>query len=124
MTTNSPTEQEGADSHQESLSPDTVLSLLSHHHRRVVLNLLLTQDRALTLRDLRNEIVEKEHGTVITEVDGKQAKQTLVSLHHVHIPMLAETDLVVYDQERKVVEPTKKLNRLEPFLSLSSEISN
>ncbi|WP_449421061.1 DUF7344 domain-containing protein [Salinadaptatus halalkaliphilus] len=66
----------------------------------------------MTLRDLRNEIVEKEHRAEITEIDGKQANQILVSLHHVHIPKLAEADFVVYDQERKIVEPTEKLSRL------------
>ncbi|MFC7212542.1 hypothetical protein ACFQO4_00370 [Saliphagus sp. GCM10025334] len=122
MTTNSPTEQGGSDPRSNGLSHDTVFTLLSHRHRRAVLVLLLAQDRELTLRDLRNEIVEREHGTEITELDNEQVKQTLVSLHHVHIPKLAEADIVTYDRERMIVEPTEKLEQIEPFLSCASEI--
>ncbi|OVE86457.1 hypothetical protein B2G88_05475 [Natronolimnobius baerhuensis] len=99
------------------MSHDTIFTLLSHRHRRTVLNLLLAQYRALTLRDLRNEIVERKHGTEITELDDEQVKQTMVLLHHVHIPKLAETDIVTYDQDRMIVEPTEKLEQMEPFLS-------
>ena len=101
----------------EHLSFDTVFSLLSHRRRRVVLELLLTHDRGLTLRDLRNEIVEKEYGAEIIEANNDQVKQTLVSLYHIHIPVLAEAGLVIYDQDRMLVEPTEKIGLLEPLLS-------
>lgn len=122
VTTDSPTEQDGSNSRSIDLSHDTIFTLLSHRHRRVVLDLLLAQNRALTLRDLRNEIVEREHDTEITEVDDEQAKQTLVTLHHIHIPKLAEADVVTYDQERMIVEPTEKLEQMESFVSCASEI--
>lgn len=122
MTTNSSTEQDGPGAYSDGLSHDSVFTLLSHHRRRTVLNLLLVQDRALTLRDLRNEIVEREHDTKITELDDEEVKQTLVSLYHVHIPKLAEADIVTYDQDRKIVEPTEKLEQMESFLSCVSEV--
>ncbi|MFP8958825.1 hypothetical protein ACLI4Y_19145 (plasmid) [Natrialbaceae archaeon A-CW3] len=122
MTTNSSTEQDGSSAYSDGLAHDSVFTLLSHHRRRTVLDSLLAQDRAVTLRDLRNEIVEREQGTEITELDKEQAKQTMVSLHHVHIPKLVEADIVTYDQDRKIVEPTEKLEQMESFLSCVSEI--
>ncbi|WP_449272285.1 DUF7344 domain-containing protein [Halostagnicola larsenii] len=120
VTMDSPNGPEIRNTQMEHLSFDTVFSLLSHRRRRVVLELLLTHDRALTLRDLRNGIVEKEHGAEIVAVNNDQVKQTLVSLHHIHIPVLAEAGLVIYDQDRMIVEPTEKIGLLEPLLSYSS----
>ncbi|WP_226479546.1 DUF7344 domain-containing protein [Natrinema amylolyticum] len=121
MSTDFPTEQDSSSSRSDGLSHDVIFTLLSQRHRRAVLDLLLAQDRTLTLRDLRNEIVEREHSTEITELDDEQAKQTMVSLHHVHIPKLAEADIVTYDQDRMIVEPTEKLEQMESFLSCASE---
>ncbi len=121
VSTDFPTEQDSSSSRSDGLSHDVIFTLLSQRHRRAVLDLLLAQDRTLTLRDLRNEIVEREHSTEITELDDEQAKQTMVSLHHVHIPKLAEADIVTYDQDRMIVEPTEKLEQMESFLSCASE---
>lgn len=118
MTTDSPTEKEGMGSSIEGMPLDTVHTLLSHHRRRAVLELLLTHDRALTLTDLRNELVESEQGAEITEISGEAVKRVHASLHHTHVPKLAEAGIVDYDQERKIVEPTETLRRLEPFYPL------
>ncbi|RQG93094.1 hypothetical protein EA462_02505 [Natrarchaeobius halalkaliphilus] len=101
----------------ENISPDTVFDLLSHRHRRIVIELLVASDGVLTIRDLRNEIIEKEQGVEITEGDKEQIEQVFISLYHIHIPKLAEEGIVNYDQERTVVEPTEKLSNLVPFLS-------
>ena len=122
VTSNSPTEHDNSDSRSDGLSQDVVLTLLSHRHRRVVLDLLRAQDRPLTLRDLRNEIIEREHGTEITELDDEQANQPMVALYHVHIPKLAEAGVVTYDHDRKVVEPTEELEQMESFFSCVAEI--
>jgi len=123
VTTNSPTKQDGLGTCSTGLSHDAAFTLLSHRRRRAVLYLLLAQDRALTLRDLRNEIIEREHSTEITALDDEQVKQTLLSLHHVHIPKLSEAGIITYDQDRMIVEPTEKLEEMESFLSCVSEIS-
>lgn len=103
----------------EDVSLDAIFDLLSHHRRRAILKLLLTHDRALTLTDLRNEILETDQEVEITEIDGEQVKRVHASLHHTHVPKLAEAGIVVYDRDRHVVEPTEKISRLEPFLSRS-----
>ncbi|WP_312908275.1 DUF7344 domain-containing protein [Natronosalvus caseinilyticus] len=101
----------------EEVSVDEILELLSHQRRRAVLDFLLTHDRPLTLNDLRNEVVEEEQNTDITEIPSQQVKQTHISLHHVHIPKLEDKGVVNYDPNRNIVEPTEKLTQLEPFLN-------
>ncbi|WP_312908271.1 DUF7344 domain-containing protein [Natronosalvus caseinilyticus] len=101
----------------EDTSVDGVLELLSHHRRRAILDLLLTHDRPLTLTDIRNEVVEKEQGTEITEIPSKQVQQVHISLHHVHIPKLEEKGVINYDSSRNLVEPTEEIGQLEPFLA-------
>ena len=101
----------------EGTSVDGILELISHQRRRAILDLLLTHDRPLTITDLRNEVVEKEQGTVITKIPSEQVKQAHISLHHVHIPKLEEKGVVNYDSNRNIVEPTEKLSQLEPILN-------
>ncbi|WP_449289388.1 DUF7344 domain-containing protein [Natrinema versiforme] len=81
--------------------------MLSHQRRRAVLDLLLTHDQLLTVSDIRNEIIEKEQDTEITEIPSEQVKQVHISLHHVHIPKLAEEGVISYDPNRNLVEPTE-----------------
>ncbi|WP_394739754.1 DUF7344 domain-containing protein [Natronococcus roseus] len=101
----------------EDTSVDGIFELLSHQRRRAILDLLLTHDRPLTLTDLRNEVVEKEQGTEITEIPSKQVQQVHLSFHHVHIPKLKESGVINYDSSRNLVEPTEELSQLEPFLA-------
>lgn len=124
VTTESPNKGSEMSSRLDSLSLDTIFTLLSHDRRRAVLDLLLTHDRALTLSDLRNEVVEWEENAEITEIPGEKVKQVHADLHHVHIPKLVEAGVVIYDTDRNVVEPTEELGQMEPFLVQSSAVSH
>ncbi|WP_425607776.1 DUF7344 domain-containing protein [Natrinema salsiterrestre] len=116
MTTNSPTESQQSGAELEDLSHDTVFTLLSDHRRRRVLELLLSHDRPLTITDLRNEVVEQEQNREITNIPREDVKEVHAALHHNHIPKLAEAGVVIYDQERSIVEPTGKISQVDPFL--------
>lgn len=59
----------------------------------------------------------QEQDVPVTEVPGEALTQTQITLHHTHIPKLAETPLIEYDEERGIVESTEQLEELEPFLS-------
>ena len=100
----------------EDTSLDEILELISHHRRRAILDLLLTYDRPVTIDDLRNEVAKKEQDTETTEISSEQVKQVHMSLCHVHIPKLEEKEVVNYDLNRNIVEPTEKLSQLEPTL--------
>ncbi|UTF54476.1 DUF7344 domain-containing protein [Natronosalvus rutilus] len=100
----------------ERLSADALYNLLSHHRRRTILELLLAHEQKLTLSDLTNEIAVREYDDEITEISGDKIMDIHISLYHVHIPKLAETNIIEYDQSRGIIDPTENLQKLESQL--------
>lgn len=96
---------------------DTLLELCREHHRRIVLAVLATEKRALTINDLTTAIVTHNHHTPLKERSEDESMKIRTALHHVHIPKLANLSLVDYDPERHLVEPTPQFERLEPQLA-------
>ncbi|MFU8868968.1 hypothetical protein [Natronococcus sp.] len=100
---------------------DAVLDLLANRRRRRALTVLEADDRRLTVHDLTRELAVEEAGPHITDVPGETVQRIFVSLRHVHLPKLADLELVEYDRDRGLVEPTDRLAGLEPYLSIVSE---
>lgn len=96
---------------------DAVLGLCADEHRRIVLGVLVTQERSLTIDDLTKAIVKHNHHELLTEVSGETMTEIKAEIHHDHAPRLADAGLVEYDRERQLVEPTEQLARMEPQLS-------
>ena len=96
---------------------NTLLELCQEQHRRIVLAVLATEKRSLTVNDLTKAIVKHNHHTPLLEVSEEESQQIRISLHHVHIPKLADLSLVDYDRERQLVEPTPQFDQLQPQLS-------
>lgn len=96
---------------------DTLLELCQERHRRIVLAVLATEKRSLTMNDLTKVIVKHNHHTPLREVSEDELGQIRMALFHVHIPKLEDLSLVDYDQERQQVEPTSQFDQLQPQLS-------
>ncbi|WP_339105255.1 hypothetical protein [Haloterrigena salinisoli] len=96
---------------------DTLLELCREQHRRIVLAVLASEKRSLTVNDLTKTIIKHNHHTPLREISGEESMQIRMELHHVHIPMLEEQSLVEYDQKRQLVEPTPEFDQLQPQLS-------
>ncbi|WP_306056526.1 DUF7344 domain-containing protein [Natronococcus wangiae] len=99
---------------------DVVFELLANHRRRRALAVLKTDDRRLTLNDLTKEIAVQESDARITEIPGEDVCDIFLSLQHIHAPKLAAFELIEYDRKRDIVEPTDRLETLEPYLSLAT----
>ncbi|AEH37595.1 DUF7344 domain-containing protein [Halopiger xanaduensis] len=95
----------------------TVLELCQDRHRRIVLAALAGEERSLTVRDLEHTIVKYNHHAPPEAVSEDESTRIRISLHHVHLPKLADLSLVDYDRERGLVEPTSRFDRLQPQLS-------
>lgn len=96
---------------------DVVLDLCTDKHRRIVLGVLATQRRSLTLDDLTKAIVKHNHHELLTEVSGETMTEIKAKIHHDHAPRLADAGLVEYDRERQLVEPTEQFDRVETQLT-------
>ncbi|WP_226479131.1 DUF7344 domain-containing protein [Natrinema amylolyticum] len=96
---------------------DTLLELCQDQHRRIILAVLASEKRSLTVNDLTKAIIKHNHHTPLREISKEESMQIQVELHHVHIPKLEDQSLVEYDQERQLVEPTLQFDQLQPQLS-------
>ncbi|WP_290810268.1 hypothetical protein [Halovivax sp.] len=96
---------------------DIALELCRDEPRRIALAVIERERRALTLNDLTRAVAEERHGAPITDVPGDDVNRIHLSLHHRHVPKLSDADVVEYDRERGLVEPTDRFDRLGPHLS-------
>ena len=106
----------------DSIFLDSLFRLVRHPHRRTVLSLLIEDDWALTTNDLTKEIAMREHDESIAEIPTDEVTHLYLSLFPCHIPKLADTELIEYDAERRIVEPTETLDQFRSFFSLAVEI--
>ena len=96
---------------------DTLLELCQEQHRRIVLAVLASEKRSLTMNDLTKAIIKYNHHTPLLEISEEESRQIRTELYHVHIPKLEDQSLVEYDRKRQLVEPTSQFDQLQPQLS-------
>lgn len=72
----------------------------------------------MTVRDVTNEILTRDAADHLPDVPSDTVKRTYLSLLHVHIPMLADADLIEYDPDRGVIDAAA-IDDIEPLLSLA-----
>lgn len=83
---------------------DDLFDCLASERRRVVLDALRNDDGRMGRNDLAREVVRHEDGEPFRTEDGepspsddgttRQTEEVLTSLHHVHLPKLADAGLV------------------------------
>lgn len=76
---------------------DAVLSDLSHEYRRIVLTVLKDAPMSVTRTDLAKEIVRRRPR--LAHRDSAALDEVIISLHHIHLPTLADTNLIEYDSD-------------------------
>lgn len=86
----------------ESERIDRLYDVLDHERRRFVL-LSLLEHGTLSLADLAELIADRDHDVAFPEVPEEAVLRIYASLHHNHLPKLAEVDLVAYDEESELI---------------------
>lgn len=99
----------------DRLTLDHILRLLADSRRRVVLT-LLQEHGSLRLPDLAEEVVRIETDTSIPELTEEEITRVYMELWHVHIPKLAEADVIEYDQQHDVVLLGDSIEEVAKFL--------
>lgn len=88
-------EESDVNRREGSLSLDTILSLLAHHHRRDLFSYLVdAPDQTYRLDECAEYLLKQD-----AERPGELPQQTQVEadLHHVHIPKLRDVGILEYD---------------------------
>lgn len=82
---------------------DTLFGALGDSRRRSILDVLSHQFGPIRLETLARELGAKERDTAERLVPVEDVQRILVSLHHVHLPMLSKAGLIEYDRDAETV---------------------
>ncbi|WP_137285986.1 DUF7344 domain-containing protein [Halorussus salinisoli] len=106
----------------DAQSLDTVLALLRNERRRHVLAALSERSGSVPVRELAEAVAAREIGTDIDadEISSETAERVVASLHHLHLPKLADADAVAYDDEAGTVS-LAQAEDFTPFLRAIDE---
>jgi hypothetical protein len=115
----SPDSSNGEPTANDPISPaptvrplDTVFELLAPERRRNALYVLYRHSGPMTLADLAEEVAALEDAPTARVAAG---------LHHVHVPRLAEEDVVEYDADEGLVRLSEPSDRFRAFLEAAAE---
>lgn len=96
-----------------SLSLDETLGLLSNRERRALLAYLREEgDRTVTFDEVVDHLVAQRSERIGEQTDRDHVAR---SLHHVHVPKLAEAGVVEYDTQDRTIR-YRPDSRLETWL--------
>lgn len=83
---------------------DELSDILSHSHRRFILQYLQTADTPLPVDEVATELVAWENPLFSADQLGEgKAALVEISLVHSHLPKMAEAGLIRYDEIRQTV---------------------
>ena len=102
----------------ESLTTDQAFDLLGDGTRRRALAELQATDGAMSLDELAEATASRAEDVPSERVPADRWEQTAASLHHCHLPKLADAGIVEYDLAENYVEPTDEVEALEPYFEV------
>jgi len=103
------------------LSRDDLFSMLRNERRREVIHYLGEHDEPVDLRDLSEHIAAIENDCEASEVTYKQRKRVQTALYQMHLPKLAEQEIVAYDRRAGRVELATRAEDCLPYLEADTE---
>ncbi|UPV76338.1 hypothetical protein M0R89_19445 (plasmid) [Halorussus limi] len=104
----------------DAQSLDAVLSLLRKERRRHVLAVLSERNGPVSVRDLAAAVAARETEGDAGEISPETTGSVAATLHHVHLPKLADADAVAYDDEAGTAT-LAQAEGFTPFLGLADE---
>ena len=102
----------------ESLTTDQAFDLLGDGTRRRALAALQATDGTMSLDELAEATASRAEDVPSEEVSAHRWERTAASLHHCHLPKLADAGIVEYDLAENQVEPTEEVAELEPYFEV------
>lgn len=98
------------------LTENQVYHLIGNSRRRAVIDIMLAENRTLTLSELARRTASETAAT--DETDPRTIyKSVYVSLQQNHLPKLDEQGVVDYDPERGTVAPGPRLSLLSSYVN-------
>ena len=101
-----------------SLTTDQVFELLADGRRRNAVAVLREIDGATALGELAEATAARVDGVDRAAVTTDRRERIAASLHHCHLPKLADAGVVEYDPDESRVVPTETAAELEPYFEV------
>jgi ribosomal protein S15P/S13E len=104
------------DADSSPLEKDVLFELLKNQRRRHVLRYLDEHDEEATLSDLAEHVAAIENDIPESHLTSQQRKRVYVALYQCHLPILARSDVIKFNQARGLIERTSRADQLMPYL--------
>ncbi|ELZ32254.1 DUF7344 domain-containing protein [Halorubrum distributum] len=101
-----------------SLPEETIFELLANRRRRYTIHALKHAGEPMDVADLSTRITAWERGVDPETIDYDDRRNVHTVLTRTHLPKLDEHDVVEYDDEAKMVEPTPALDDLDVYIEV------
>lgn len=82
---------------------EDLVRLLGNSQKRTILTILIDTTGPISVEELAKRLVEHDTYVLRSAAYESQREQTAISLHHDHLPALADAGVVEYDSEEKIV---------------------
>ncbi|MDS0297591.1 permease [Halogeometricum sp. S1BR25-6] len=100
----------------DSPPQDACYDVLADRRRRYAVESLGECQTPMAVADLADEVAAREHAAPLADVSDEERERVLISLHHLHLPKLADWEVVEYARERGNVSLTPEGERVRAFL--------
>lgn len=105
----------------DTFSEETVFRILRNKRRRYALHYLKQRDEAISVGDLAEQIAAWEHGIDVFDVSPEDRKRVYISLLQSHLPTMADSNIVVFDEENSEVRLTDDAENIDIYVELVPE---
>ncbi len=96
---------------------NAVFDVLSHHRRRFIIVFLADHTGPIPLTDLATEVAIRQHEAPIEEISNEKLQSIALSLHHAHLPKLADVGAVEYDKDHNLIQQSSTATQFQRILS-------
>lgn len=105
----------------DELTLDSALRLLSHAHRRALVDCLDGHDEPIAVADAAADVAEKAATDSKRHLSAEVVHQVYLTLYHTHVPKLSDDGIVEYNRNRETIRLTERGQQLATILRSLSE---
>lgn len=95
---------------------ETLADALGHRRRRLLLRCLDASEFMVSRSDVAAQLAARESDAELADVSSEHREAIETTLHHAHVPKLADADLVEYDARSEMLALTPKAESIIPVL--------
>jgi len=100
---------------------DTLFDVLRDRRRRFVVHRLHASEHPLSIDELATQLSAWERRQPVDEVETRPIERAEVTLRHVHLPKLADAELVQYDRHSDEVSMSEQVAPLDALLAVVTD---